>query len=142
MNTPELPHYTRFHPKWYRERIPIFWWVRRWVHTRFILRELTSVFVAYSALVMLIQVRAMGLGENAYAQFSVWLETPTALILNAIAFLFVAYHSVTWLRLAPRALVIRLGSRQVSDAAIVAGNFLALGVTSALVAWILLVHLK
>ena len=138
MTTSDLPSYTRFHPKWYRLRMPIFWWVRRWVHTRFILRELTSVFVAYYALVMLIQVRAVGLGEQAYAQFSAWLETPTVLILNAVAFLFVAYHTVTWLRLAPRALVIRLGGRRVSDAAIVAGNFLALGVVSIFVAWILL----
>lgn len=138
MTTSGLPSYTRFHPQWYRVRMPIFWWVRRWVHARFILRELTSVFVAYYALVMLIQVRAVGLGEQAYAQFSVWLETPTALILNAVAFLFVAYHTVTWLRLAPRALVIRLGGRRVSDAAIVAGNFLALGVASIFVAWILL----
>ncbi len=138
MTTSDLPAYTRFHPKWYRQRMPIFWWVRRWVHARFILRELTSVFVAYYALVMLIQVRAVGLGEQAYAKFSVWLETPTALILNTIAFLFVAYHTVTWLRLAPRALVIRLGGRRVSDAAIVAGNFLALGGASIFVAWILL----
>ena len=34
------PHYTQYHPKWYRFRIPIFWWIHKWVHVKFILREM------------------------------------------------------------------------------------------------------
>ncbi len=132
-----LPHIP-LHPRWYRRRMPIFWWAHQWVHARFILRELTSVFVAAYALVLLAQVRALEQGVVAYTQFQEWLRTPAVLILHAVALLFVLFHSITWLRLAPQALVIRLAGRRLPDSAIVAANYLAWGVCSAAIAWFVL----
>ncbi|MEE9161972.1 MAG: fumarate reductase subunit C [Candidatus Neomarinimicrobiota bacterium] len=132
-----LPH-TPLHPRWYRKRMPIFWWTHKWVHARFILRELTGVFVAAYALVLLAQIRALEQGVAAYAQFQEWLRTPTVLALHAVALLFVLFHSVTWLRLAPRALVIRLAGRRLPDSTIVTANYLAWGACSAAIAWFVL----
>ncbi len=132
------PHYTKHHPKWYRTRMPIFWWVQKWVHMKFILRELTSVAVAFYAVVLLFQVRALSQGPEAYASFLAWLKTPIAIALHAIAFLFVIFHSVTWFNLSPRALVVRIGKNRLPDAVIAASNYVAWIIFSAALAWIIL----
>jgi len=133
------PHYTKHHPRWHRVRMPIFWWVHKWVHMKFILRELTSVAVALYALVLLFQIRALTQGSEAYANFLAWLKTPGAIVLHAIAFLFAILHSVTWFNLSPRALVVRIGKKRIPDAVIAASNYVAWVIFSAALAWIILV---
>lgn len=131
-------HYTKFQPKPYKIRIPIFWWVHKWAHIKFITRELTSVFVASYAIVLLFQIRALAQGPEAYANFLAWLKTPVSIVFHAIAFLFVVFHSITWFNLAPKALVLRLGNNRVPDMVIAALNYLAWGICSIVIAWIML----
>lgn len=132
------PHYTQYHPKWHRIRIPIFWWIHKWAHVRFILRELTSVFVALYALVLLFHVRAIMQGPEAYANFLTWLKTPGSIGLHTVALVFVIFHSVTWFNLAPKALVVRVGNTRIADVVIVLLNYAGWGIFSAVIAWILL----
>ena len=132
------PEYTEHHPKWYRVRMPIFWWVHKWAHTRFILRELTSVAVAYCALVLLFLARALSQGAEAYVNFLAWQQKPVIVVLNIIAFVFVIFHSVTWFNLAPKALVIKLGKKPLPGVMIAALNYGAWIVISAILAWIIL----
>ena len=132
------PEHTPYHPRWHRTSMPIFWWVRRWIHARFILRELTSIFVAGYALVYLLQLRALGMGPEAYSRFLALLQSPLSIILHAVGLVFVIYHSITWFNLAPRALVLRLGGKRVPDQVIAGMNFIAwIGISTALV-WVTL----
>ena len=130
--------YTPYHPKWYRRRVSVWWWLENWSSTKFLLRELTSVFVAFFAVVSLWQLRALGQGPEAYAHFFVRLKTPLFLTLHSLALVFVLYHALTWFHLAPKALVLRLRGTRVPDAVIVAMNYLAWVVVSAVVAWLVL----
>lgn len=132
------PRYKKYRPKLYRRRVPIFWWVHRWVHVRFILRELTSVFVAGYVVVLLLLVHAVRQGPEAYEGFLAWLRTPTALGLHAAALVMVLFHSVTWFNLAPKALVIHVGKRRVPGAVIAGINYAAWAVVSVVLAWIIL----
>ena len=132
------PQHTPYHPRWYRASMPIFWWMRRWIHARFILRELTSIFVAGYALVYLLQLRALGLGPEAYASFLDLLRSPLSISLHGVSLVFVIYHSITWFNLAPRALALRIGDRRVPDKVIAGLNFVAwIGISAAL-AWVTL----
>ena len=132
------PRYRKYRPKVYRERMPIFWWIRKWPHTRFILRELTSVFVAFYVIVLLLHVRSLSAGPEAYADFMAWLQTPLALALHTVALAMVLYHSVTWFSLAPKAMVVRVGHTRIPGWAIAGANFAAWGVFTAVLAWIIL----
>lgn len=132
------PSCTPYHPKWYRHRMSVWWWLKRWPFTKFVLRELTSVFVAYYALLTLCQVRAVAAGPEGYGRFASMLASPGFLVLNAVAFVAVAFHSVTWFRLAPKAMGLTVRGKRVPDAAIAAANFGAWAVLSAIVAWIVL----
>ncbi|MBI4548828.1 MAG: fumarate reductase subunit C [Ignavibacteriae bacterium] len=130
--------YTKFRPQRYQTRVPIFWWVHKWAHLRFITRELTSVFVAIYAFVLLFQLWALNQGAETYALFLAWLRTPISIGLHMVALLFVIFHSITWFNLAPKALVLRLGTKRVPDAVLIVLNYLAWGVLSVVIAWIML----
>lgn len=119
------PTYTRFHPRWHRPRTPIFWWVRQRAYTRFIARELTSLFVAYAALLLVAWVWAVGRGPEGWAAFSAWLARPGVLVFHGAVLAVLVFHSVTWLNLAPQALALRVGRWRVPGGAVLAAHYLA-----------------
>ena len=51
--------YTGYHPRWYRERVSTYWWLWHWRYLKFVLREISSVFVALFVVITLLQVRAL-----------------------------------------------------------------------------------
>jgi succinate dehydrogenase subunit C len=130
--------YTPYHPRWYRRRVSVWWWLESRSYTGFVLRELTSVFVAFFALVLLWQVRAVGHGPEAYSRFLARMQTPLFLVLNGVALLFVLFHSVTWFNLAPTAMVVRMRGKRLPVLVIAGANYAAWLVLSAAVAAILL----
>ena len=133
-----LPVYSPHHPRGYRERVSTYWWLWRWQYLKFVLRELSSVFVAWLVVVTLLQIRALGRGPEAYAQFQQWLQSPLILTANAVSFFFVLYHAVTWFNLAPTALVLRVRGKRVPDFAIAGANYAGWLVASAALAWFIL----
>jgi fumarate reductase subunit C len=132
------PGYTLNHPRWYRTRVSTYWWLKQWVYLKFVLRESTSVFVAFFVVTTLMQLRALSHGPQAYENFQKWLQNPFVIALNVVSFLFVVYHSVTWLSLAPRAMAVRIRGKRVPDLLITGTNYAAWLVISAVVAWFLL----
>ncbi len=130
--------YTRHHPRWYRRRVSVWWWLESWRYTKFVIRELTSLSVAFFALVTLGQVSALAAGPSDYALFQHWLRTPLSILLHCVALFFIVYHTVTWFHLAPRAMVVRLRGKRLPDSAIILGNYLAWFVASGILAWFLL----
>ena len=134
----ERPIYTEYHPRWYRPRVSTWWWLKRRSYLAFILRELSSVFVAWSVVFLLLLVAAVSGGEDSYRQFLAWAGRPAVLLLSAVSLLFVVFHAVTWFNLAPKAMVMRWRGRRVPGAWIAASNYAAWALASALVAWLLL----
>ncbi len=59
-------------------------------------------------------------------------------MLNAITFLFVLFHAITWLNLTPAAMVVRVRGKRVPDWVILGANYAAWLVLSAAVAVLLL----
>jgi fumarate reductase subunit C len=131
-------HHTPYHPKWYRRRVSVWWWLESWNYTRFVLRELTSVAVAFFALVTIWQLRAIAEGPAAYSRFEARLASPPLLFLHGLALLAVLFHSITWFNLAPTAMVVRIKGRRVPDVVIAGANYAAWLVLSTAVAFILL----
>lgn len=114
------PMYYEGHPKLYFKRKPIFWWTKKWTHSRFILRELTSLGVAWFAVMLIFIVRALKNGPEAFMLFETWISHPLVITLNILALVLVVYHSITWFNLAPKAIVIRIGINKV-PAYVIAG---------------------
>jgi len=130
--------YTEFHPRWYRPRVSVYWWLGEWRYLRFILRELSSVFVAAFVIATLLGLRALRNGPEAYARFQHRLQSPTAIGLSTISFFFVLFHTITWFNLAPRAMAIRVGGKRLPDFVIAAPNYALWLVVSVAVGWLVL----
>src|SRR5258708_12726216 len=87
-----MPQYNQFQPKPYRPRMSAYWYFDRWPYLRFILREASSFFVAYFAVLMLVQIAALNGGPTAYANFEAFLRTPLTLLPTGAPFLFLLLH--------------------------------------------------
>jgi fumarate reductase subunit C len=118
--------------------MPIFWWLRKAAYFRFIARELTSLAVIYAAVLLLVQLRALARGPEAYARFVAWLRAPVVTGAHAVVLAALLLHTITWLHLAPRALVVRIRGKRVPDAVVLAGHYAAWLGASAVAAWVLL----
>ena len=101
--------YISYPPKGYRVRMSTYWWLGRWPYLKFILREISSVFVAWFVIETLIQINALIGGPAAYGDFQDFLQNPVVMVVNVISLFFVVFHAVTWFNLAPKAMAARLG---------------------------------
>ena len=117
--------YRQYHPKWYRTRVPTLWWSRKWPYLKFMLRELSSVFVAFYVVILLLQLHALRGGPATYLEFQHWLTNPLLVVLNGISFLFVLFHAVTWFNLTPKAMVVRWRGKRLPDLLVAAPSYVA-----------------
>ena len=109
------------------------WWLRRRSYVFFVLRELSSIFVAWSVVFLLLLVRALTQGDAAYAAFLDWASTPWVVALNAVTLAFLVLHSVTWFNLTPAATVVKLRGQRVPPRAIAGSAYAGWVVVSAVV---------
>ena len=121
----------------YRPPVPRFWWLRRRSYLVFVLRELSSVFVAWFVVFLLLMIDAVHAGDDAYQRFLDWSARPWVLVLNIVALAFLLLHSITWFNLAPQAIVVRMRGQRVPARRVAAAHFAAWAVATAVVAWIL-----
>jgi len=122
----------------YRRPVPPFWWLHRRSYLLFVLRELSSVFVAWFVVYLLLLVNAVHAGNDSYQSFLQWSGRPWVFLLNIVALAFVLLHAITWFNLAPKAMVIRMRGRRLPPRSVAAAHFAAWVVASAGVAWIVL----
>ena len=116
--------------KEYVRPMPATWWLSRWAYTKFMIRDVTSVFIAgYCVFLMVLMCRA-GQGAEAFKSFYDSLRSPLSLVLHAIAFVFAVIHSVTFFNLTPRVIVIFRGDEKVPGGLIAGLHYAAWGVAS------------
>jgi len=124
----------------YRRPMPWGWWWQNGAYFRFIVRELTSVFVGFFAVLSILQVRALGQGAEGYERFVERLGTPVFIVLNSVALVAVLYHAITWFNLTPTVTVVRLRDKRVPDWVVAGAHYVGCAVLSGVVVWILLSH--
>ena len=122
-------------PGLYYPTLPATWWLRRPNYVKFMLRELSAVFVAIFLVSLLVQVRRIGQGPAAYAEVLQTLRSPAWIIFHVVALGFAILHSVTWFNLTGVVQVVRVRERQVPPALVAGGAFAAWGVVSLVLLW-------
>jgi fumarate reductase subunit C len=151
-------------PVTYRQPLSRLWWLKKRTYFLFVMRELSSVFVAWFAVFLMMMVFAIGRGEAAYQNFLNWAASPVVVVVNIVALAFAVLHTVTWFALTPQAMVVRgPGGRQVRAmkevrvagqwvpaaavvrvggrlpaGAVIASQYVGLVVVSAFIAWLVL----
>ena len=120
----------------YRRPISVWWWTRKRSYFLFVMRELSSLFIAWFVLYLLLLIRAVAHGEAAYDDFLDTAASPWLVAVNLVAFGFVVLHTVTWFSLTPKAMVVSLRGRRLPAAVIIGAQYAGLAVVSALVYWL------
>ncbi|WP_219462015.1 hypothetical protein [Nonomuraea rhizosphaerae] len=120
----------------YRPPRDSLWFTRTRSYTLFVLRELTSVLVAWSAVFLIMLLAALLDGD--FRDFAVMAAQPWMIALNVVALVATAYHAVTFLNLAPKATVVRLDGWRVPAWMIQGGNHSAWFALSVLIAYFIL----
>jgi fumarate reductase subunit C len=124
-------------PRLHQPRMSTWWWLGRRSYLIFILRELSSVFVAWFVVFLLMLLWAVGQGADDYRDFLDWAASPWVVVLNVVALLFVLLHAVTWFGLAPKAMVMRVRGRRVPPLWIAVSQYAGWAVVSAFIIWLL-----
>ena len=126
----------------YHRRHKRAWWTERPGYARFMVRELTSVFIAGYLVVLIATLAKAGSAETAGGseQLASWLAKlgePMWMTAHALALVAAVWHSITWFGAVPQAMPIRLGEKKLpaSLAAVLMGYGPWLTVTGAILAW-------
>ncbi len=114
------------------------WWLTNRTYFFFVVRELTSVFITGYVVILLVFLRRLAAGAEAYGAYLRLLGSPGMLLFHLVALAAALYHSITWFRLAPMAVTLRVRGRRVPAVAIVAINYGAWLAVSLVVIWVVL----
>lgn len=99
-------------------------------------QELTSIFVAAFAFLLLSGLHALAAGEQAWLQFLANLGSPQMLVLQWLLLLVLLYHSVSWFAVTPKALPVQMGERFMPGIFIAGAHYLAWAIVSLFILFI------
>jgi fumarate reductase subunit C len=102
------------------------WWMRDPFFKAYMVREVTAVFVAAYALVLLVGLICLGQGEAAWNGWLSALRSPASLLFHAITFVAFVYHTWSWFRIMPKTMPpIFVGTKRLPAAAITGAGLAA-----------------
>lgn len=106
--------------KLYYPQMTATWWLKKPSYVLFMLRELSSVFIAIFLVIFLIQIYQLTHGPEAYIAFAQKLRSPGWVIFHVLALIFALYHSITWFQSTAVVLPVRLGGHEIPRALVTA----------------------
>ena len=119
--------------KLYHRKMPATWWLTNQSYFLFMLRELSSVFIALFLVVYLCQLYQLSQGPDAYSAFTRKLNSPGWILFHLVALLFALYHSFTWFQSSAVVLPLRIGERLISRPIVTALHVVAWVMVSVIV---------
>jgi fumarate reductase subunit C len=114
------------------------WWTKKRNYVIYVLRELSAVFVALTALGTVFMVHQIRLGAGAWAGFLRYAARDAVGVFVVVALSFALLHTATFIVAARKALIVRVGGKRVSGDAIVWGHIAGWVVGTVIVVWAVL----
>lgn len=106
--------------------MPVDWWLKNPAYLRFMIRDLTSVFIAaYCIFLMVVMYKAQDTETAGFKAFYDQWDTLGSGALHLVALAFAVYHSVTFFNLTPRVMVVYRGEEKVPERVIAGAHFFA-----------------
>ena len=122
----------------YQRPISNTWWLKRKPYILFMIREITSVFVAGYCVFLISLIFKLGQGAVAYSNLIITLKSPISMALHLIVFIFVLYHTITWFNLTPKILVLYKGEERISQKLIAGIFYIGWIIVSIIIVWLVL----
>ena len=124
--------------KMYQRSMAKTWWLKNPNYTKFMIRELTSVFVALYLVSLLYVVSTLPQGgPEAMEEYLERLASPGWIAFHGVTLAFALYHTITWFNLTPKVMVVWRGEEKVPGWVLAGGNYVAWVVVSAAFVWLM-----
>jgi len=120
----------------YQRPVTLEWVTRHPRYARYMLRELSCLFIGAWTLLLVCGLAHLAEGAAAWASFLELLRSPASLVLHGFALAFALYHSFTWFNLTPKALPLQIGEEFAPDAVISGAHFAAWAMLTVLVLYL------
>lgn len=106
------------------------WWLQQPRYIRYMMREITCLFIGIYVLVLIVGLFQLSRGQAAYEEFLAAAEGPAGLVFAVLAIFFASYHTYTWFQVTPKAMPLMLGAKRVPGALIIAAHWFGFVVVS------------
>ena len=115
------------------------WWLRQGRYKRYMMRELSSLFIGVFTLLMVSGLYRLSQGEAAFNAFTEVFWSTSMLLFSVLMFLFAVYHSYTWFIVTPKAMPLKMAGKRIAGSVIV-GAHLVLWLLCTIVVWVAFVN--
>ncbi|MFW5926516.1 MAG: hypothetical protein ACOCSR_00555 [Wenzhouxiangella sp.] len=121
----------------YRQELSAGWWLHHSGYRRYMLRELTCIWIGAWAVVLIVAAFRLGQGGQSARAFLEALGSPIGVVFQLATLAFALYHTITWFALAPRTMPIWRGEEKVPDSWVKLAHYLAwLIISAGVIAWL------
>ena len=100
---------TKKYPELPRKKYGPGWWLGNRNYTKYMLRELTSLFVSIYAILYIWQIALLANTPGGYANYLSILKNPLMIGFSIVILGFTLYHAVTWFALIGRIQPLKFG---------------------------------
>jgi fumarate reductase subunit C len=107
------------------------WWLSEGRYFRYMLRELSSLFIGAFTILLIFGLYRLSQGQAEFDALVALLLGRGGTAFVAVTFLFSAYHTYTWFQVTPKAMPIVLAGKRVPGFLIVAAHWMGLLLVSA-----------
>ena len=100
------------------------WWLRQSNYFQYMMRELSSLFIALFTLLLIAGIWQLSSGQAAFTE---WLSDLWGRFfwLSIICLIFATYHSVSWFWVTPKAMPLSILGKPVPGSVIIAAHLIA-----------------
>ncbi|HRX59928.1 MAG TPA: fumarate reductase subunit C [Candidatus Competibacter sp.] len=109
------------------------WFFRQPRYMRYMAREVTSFFIGAYTLLLVVALKRLAQGPDAFLDFLNALHSPLGVLFNLAALVAAVYHSTSWFNVTPQAMPIQRGEEFVPGHIIVGAHYAVWAVVSLVV---------
>jgi succinate dehydrogenase subunit C len=99
------------------------WWLSQPRYFRYMMRELTSLFIGIYCALLGVGVYRLSQGKAAWDAFVAAVSSPPGILLQLLCLAFAIYHSTTWFAVTPKAMPLIVKGKAVRGPTIVAFHY-------------------
>ena len=99
------------------------WFLRNPRYMRYMAREVTCVFIALHALVLLVALKRLSEGREAWETFLDNLTAPVGVQMQLLILAFAVYHSTSWFNVTPKAMPVQIGEKFLPGSVIIGAHY-------------------
>ena len=96
----------------YRKQISRTWWLRNRRYALFMLREVSSIFLALFVILYLVQLALLVAEPDLYNRYLTLMRTPGWIALHIVILAFALLHTFTWLSSLPAVQTVRVRGKE------------------------------